>query len=578
MAEPGARLFAWGMWGVMTLAALGLVAWYGTDVPIWDDYGFVLAMIGEQPISAGWLWEQWNEHRCPLPKLILVGAGRLAGNDVRAGMVASVVCLSVLAAGLIALSGRFSGGTHPTDAVFPILLLHPGHAANLLWSIQLIHVLATAIGGGLLVAVAASASWPGPRRAAGIGAALVLLPLCGGTGLLYVPALAVWLFAAAWAEVRSGAGLRGAAIALAAVPGLALAALYLRGFRGGVHPPAPGGVLDHVRTAVQFLAGGLGAPATWSWPWSGGATVASIAAGLAMLCWGWRTEPEERPRILGLALFLAGLFMIAAGVGWGRGWAGPLAGFQDRYVTMAAPLWCWLAVVIRLYSPTALGSLAGNALFAVACVLIWPNAEAGIANGRGSSATARALARDVKAGLPPYQLVARYTPSLHPSQDELIRFIPLLRRGHVGPFGAVRNDPPHHETPIPAAPDSLRMARWDASSSTAHVTGENPQLLYRLASPRMVVGVRIRYSHSNRQGGPARFQLTWLHPGQSVYTPAQRFAVWSLPTGSHKQTTVWIGQVVSEFRIQPDNQPCDFQIEGISVLEPGAAPSSGGPR
>jgi len=168
--------------------------------------------------------------------------------------------------------------------------------------------------------------------------------------------------------------------------------------------------------------------------------------------------------------------------------------------------------------------------------------------------------------------------SLYPSQDELLRLIPILRRGRVGPFGAVRDDPPHHETPIPAAPSSLRMATWDASSSTAHVTGENPQLLYRLASPRLVVGVRIRYSHANRQGGPARFQLTWLHPGQSDYTSSQRYAVWSLPTGTHRQTTVWIGQVVSEFRIQPDNQPCDFQIEGVALLEPGAAPPLKGPR
>ena len=29
-------------------------------------------LIGVQPITATWLWEQHNEHRIPLPKLILV--------------------------------------------------------------------------------------------------------------------------------------------------------------------------------------------------------------------------------------------------------------------------------------------------------------------------------------------------------------------------------------------------------------------------------------------------------------------------------------------------------------------------
>jgi hypothetical protein len=580
-AEPGARLFVWGGWGVMTLASSALVARYGTDVPTWDDYGLVLAMTGDQPITSGWLWEQWNEHRYPIPKLILVGAGRLAGNDVRAGMVASVTCLSALAAGMIALSGRLRGGMRPTDAVFPILLLHPGHAVNLLWCFMFAQILPTAIAGAVLVAIAASASWPGPRRAAGIGAALVLLPLCGGTGLLYVPALAAWLFAAAWVEGRSGrsgAALNGVAIALAAVPGLLLTALYLRGFRGSAHPPSPEGVLDNARAALQFLTGGLGAPAAWSWPWSGFATFGAIAAGLAMLYRGWRTKPGERSRVFGLAAFLAALLAMAAGVGWGRGWAGPLAGFQDRYVSMAAPLWCWLAIVFRLYATPALDLLAGHTLLVVACVLLWPNAEAGFANGRGVSATAFALARDVKAGLTPSQLVARYTPSLYPSQDELSRFIPILRRRRVGPFGGVRDEPPHHEVAIPVTPSSVSFARWDSSSSTAHVTGEDPQLLYRLPSPRPVVGVRIRYSHSNPQGSPGRFQLTWLHPGQSEYTPSQRYSFWTLPTGTHKQTTVWIGQVVSEFRIQPDNQPCDFRIDGITLLEPGAAPSSGGSR
>jgi hypothetical protein len=574
-AEPGARLFAWGVWAAMTVSATALVAVFGTDVPIWDDYGLVLAMTGDQPITSGWLWEQYNEHRIPLSKLILVGSARLAGNDLRTGMVASVACLSALAAGLVALAGRLRGGARPTDAVFPILLLHPGHTVNLLWSFMFAQILPTALAGGILIAVAASAARPGPQRAAGIGAGLALLPLCGGTGLLYVPALAAWLFAEGCAEACSGrprAGLTGVAVALAAVPGLVLAAFYFRGFRGGVHPPAPEGIVDNARTALQFLAGGLGAPAAWSWPWSGFATMGAVAAGSAMLYRGWRTESAERSRVLGLAAFLAALLSIAAGVGWGRGWAGPLAGFQDRYVTMATPLWCWIALVVRLYAPPALGSLARNTLFALSCVLLWPNAEAGLTSGRGGAATALALTRDIKAGLPPSRLIPRYTPSLHPSQDELSRLIPFLRRHRIGPFGDVRDDPPYHEAPIPVAPTSLRMARWDASSATARVTGVDPQLVYRLPSPRLAVGVRIRYAHSNPQGSPARFQLGWLHPGQTEYVPSQRYSFWTLPTGTDKRTTVWIGEVVSEFRIQPDNQPCDFHISAITLLEPGPAP------
>ena len=73
----------------MSLAAVAFVARYGTNVPVWDDYNIISAVIGEKPLSLEWLWEQWNEHRIALPKLILVHAERIAGNDVRAGMLLS---------------------------------------------------------------------------------------------------------------------------------------------------------------------------------------------------------------------------------------------------------------------------------------------------------------------------------------------------------------------------------------------------------------------------------------------------------------------------------------------------------
>ena len=49
--EPGARAFVWGTWGVLSLAAAAFVAFYGTNVPVWDDYAIVSARsaIGRSP-------------------------------------------------------------------------------------------------------------------------------------------------------------------------------------------------------------------------------------------------------------------------------------------------------------------------------------------------------------------------------------------------------------------------------------------------------------------------------------------------------------------------------------------------
>jgi len=574
-SEPGARVFVWSVFGLLVLSAAAFVARFGSEVPVWDDYNFVPAIVGEQPVTLGWLWEQSNEHRIPLPKLIFVAACRAAGNDVRAGMGLSVVILSAVAALLAVLAGRLPGGARPSDAVHSILLLNLGHASNLLWCNQLHQVMPTGIGIAILVLIAWRPRWPSPAAAAVVGVLLALLPLCGGTGLLFVPALASWLFAASWVEARSdrrGAGRRAALIALAAVPALVLAALYFRGFRRGDHPAAAGGIFDYGRTALQFLTGGMGESASLGWPWSGAATFGLVALALAALGRAWVARPHERCRVVGLLAFLAAVSTVAAGVGWGRGWAGPLAGFQDRYITMAVPLWCWLVIVVRLHAPPVLGGFVANALFAAACVLLWPNTAAGLQRGRQGEATARALARDIRAGVAPYRIVARYTPFLHPSQDEITRLLPMLRRAKVGPFRFLSEDPPFAETTLSNMPTALSLARWDAPTSTAHVTGVDPQFTYVLSSPRRVAGVRIRYSHTNAQGAPARFQFAWRRPGQLAYLDTQRSSNWTLPTGAHRQTTVWIDDNVAEFRIQPDNQPCDFHIDEIALIcpsEPG---------
>jgi hypothetical protein len=57
---------------------------YGNNVPLWDDWGLVLARTGGQPVTAAWLWEQVAEYCLPLLKLFLFALGRATGNDLPA--------------------------------------------------------------------------------------------------------------------------------------------------------------------------------------------------------------------------------------------------------------------------------------------------------------------------------------------------------------------------------------------------------------------------------------------------------------------------------------------------------------
>jgi hypothetical protein len=258
------------------------------------------------------------------------------------------------------------------------------------------------------------------------------------------------------------------------------------------------------------------------------------------------------------------MLALATAVAWGRSWAGDMAGFQERYITMATPLWCWFALVFRLCSPAGIGRLLPNVLFAALCTCAWPNTTAGLRYARENSALAKSLADDLSGGMPAYKIVKKYTPFLHPDQDEVARFLPILRRAKLGPFASLRDSPLFRTMALPITPSHLYSVRWEGN--IAHATGVDPQITFAMARPISVAGIHIRYAHKNAQGSPARFQLTWKRPGQAEYSNTERYVNWNLPTGEGKETTIWIDDVIDRFRIQPDNQRCDFRIDELTIL------------
>src|SRR6516162_8487433 len=71
--DRGAPIFVWTVWGAMVLVTLTFVRTYGTNVPQSDEWCIVPYLTGAKTIDGAWLWDQHNEHRIPLPKLILAG-------------------------------------------------------------------------------------------------------------------------------------------------------------------------------------------------------------------------------------------------------------------------------------------------------------------------------------------------------------------------------------------------------------------------------------------------------------------------------------------------------------------------
>ena len=117
-AEPGALTFVWCGWAVMTALAVVFVARYGPNLPVWDDFEVYDVVAGGHPMTMEWLWSLHNEHRVPLPKLILLLLYRLFRNDLRAGMFLSVLALATVAGASMAVAARRAGATGLTTSSF----------------------------------------------------------------------------------------------------------------------------------------------------------------------------------------------------------------------------------------------------------------------------------------------------------------------------------------------------------------------------------------------------------------------------------------------------------------------------
>jgi hypothetical protein len=556
-------------WLVMISAAVFLVVRYGVDVPVWDDFALVPVLTGEKPLTVGWLWAQHNESRIALSKLVLLGAYRLSGFDFRAGMFLNVVALGVLAYSLIRVARELRGASSYSDAFFPIVLLNWGLRADLLWSIQVVNVLAVTLASFLLLLILAHSSRPGLGRTVLAAVLLVLLSFNGATGLAFVPPFCGWFLALAashWRRREPGGKRAALMVLVLMIPALAVTLLYFRGYERPTHHAIAGEITGALRTSVQFLCIGFGPPVAELWPWSGFVVIALFLSNLALTVYVMARRSEELLRSLGILCFLAANLVLAASVGWGRSAAGELAGFQDRYVVIAVPWLCVTSLVWNLYGTTMARRLVPMCLLFATCILVWPNTRGGLEYAEDGRAHASALARDVRNGVPIYLIVKRFTPFLYPTQEGLADFLRMLRRAGIGPFAHLREDPAFREIPISPVPSSLIQATWEGQ--TAQVTNVDPYLIYDLPEVRDVCGIRLRYSHENRHGGPAHFKMTWSQNGRAEIGSNQHYNNWSLPTGDGRETTVWIGDRVKQFRIQPDNQLCRFRVLGLVLLVP----------
>jgi len=199
----------------MLLANILYVLVFSYNIPWQDDWMVIDILTGDRPMTIGWLWAEHNEHRLPLSKFLLIMSYEMTG-DVRPAMYFTVTALGALALAMIRAARDLRGWTGPTDAFFPMMLLHWGHSEVFLWSFEICYTLSVLLAGITLLVIVYSRDGLSVGGAIVLGTCLVLLPLTGANGLVYVPPLTLWLiYAAVVAGYSRGPGAkRRAAVSL----------------------------------------------------------------------------------------------------------------------------------------------------------------------------------------------------------------------------------------------------------------------------------------------------------------------------------------------------------------------------
>lgn len=576
-----ATLIVWGLWLVMLLGALSLVASYGSNVPSWDDWDMVPALTRVQPVTAEWLWSQHNEHRVPLPRLIFLGLNRLTTVDFRVTMYADVLAVGLLAAAFLWAATRLRGRISLADVFFPLVLLEPGQAVNMLWGWQLEFFASAVLAGVAVLAIALAGAAVSVRRAAIVaGTCALLLPLTGANGLGMVPALALWPLAlAALPGEWTGTGeRRGDHLLLALGAGaFALTALYFVGWERVPHHPRSAGIYTTLKTAVQFVTIGLGPAMRSLWPVTGLAVVVCFGATAVRLLRAWRDQPAERARAGGLLLFLGAMGSLALGLGMGRN------GFEARYVTLAVPAWCGVWLAWSIYGSERERVRLPAVLAAAALLALWGNSHIGLAYARDLRSHLGGFEADLRAGVPSRELVRRYDPYLHPHQDVPLDYLPMLRRAGIGIYGGLREDPPVREVPLDLTPSGLANVTWRDSTATV-AAGDgylDAYVDFTLPAERYVAGIKLEYQYQGRDGNLPLVGLRWKRTADAAY-PANNYKKYS-PTGdrahwargtwtrlgdSTTTMTVALADTIGQIRVHPNYLPGVFHIIRLVLLVP----------
>lgn len=351
---------------VVVSCVIGVVGNY-SPVPYWDQWDGALAGYMHF-VDHQWfvLWEQHNEHRLILPRLIFWTDIRWFGGRNVIDLVANLVLLGALAVtvGRIASRGMRVTWTEgiALAGVIATMAFSWMQDENLTWGFQ------NQWFGAYLFAMLAFDALTRSRDTSGLSRQFLLALLYGAfaawwmaSGLLVLPVLVAFSIYLGLSKQR------------VALLGFATALVWAAYFRHYVSPPMHGSVLSSVRhhpiEMAEYVLLYLGAPvwaatAQLSLAYLTGAIV--VVATLVGLRLG-RNREARALALLAFAVFVCGSAFITAG---GRLPLGLESAFAHRYTTSS--LFAWLSLLLYFWANVRrpLARAANAVLFALALTAV----------------------------------------------------------------------------------------------------------------------------------------------------------------------------------------------------------------
>jgi hypothetical protein len=567
------------------VAALALVFKFGSRyVPLGDDIsGLLPGVVQPLPRAAEWLWSPHNEHRVPLAKLILWSVLNATDFDLKVVQYLNVVLAGAAGAILILAARRIRGHTAWTDAFFPLVLMSWGQRSNFLNAWQLHFMLSTFSVGVLLTMIVTRTATVSPGKAIVSSVCVLLLPLCGGNGLLLVPAFALWLAiegAIAWRMMprRWPAGVMlGSAVAAVALIGIYMIGLETKRDVASVPPAGTIGLADYGKIALELLSTASGPPLYEREHWSlaiGAVIFAMLLASTIALVYLAVRRPSSRFRAIGLTMALGaiGCFIVAYAIS--RAPYYPGVGLQDRYYTLIAPGLCaayfswvlWggkvgatvqillLALVAYAFEQNAIGNDCQNLNHAGMYRYGTEQVEKAVGAGKPIAFVAQIWATTF-ATTTPKEFEDYYEPRFR-----------MLQAAKIGPYRFLPGEPELHR--IKFLLDSKQIDGDNVSwkDGVCRVLGDDPRLVFTLPEPLFVYKIRVTYRYLTAADN-FRFELGWRLRGATEF---EQYGAYLLPGSPEEKTvTVLISEKIDQFRIQPaGGPPCEFQIMGIELIVP----------